>query len=179
MELSRIKKIDARTNRFDDGVLDDDRVRRVIRGRRRNLHLREYNKGKGAWETLGRSIALLKDFYKPPGAQVAFADGIEHAANVCLSLSPRTSRIVTLLRTPNNEMLGCVIYAPAMVAWCAVCHVKGATCFEMCKIWYGNEFAQTIIKIACRCFDNLSDVRYTDEDVARMSQQQQHSSKAV
>ena len=168
-----MKKNDDRTNWFDDGVLDDDRVRRVIRGRRRNLHLREYNKGKGDWETLCRTVALLKDFYKPQGAQVAFSDGIEHAANVCLSLSPCTSRIGALARTQNIKMLGGVIYAPSMVAWCAVCHVKGASCYEMCKIWEGNEFAQTIIKIACRCFDNLSDVRYTDEDVARMSQQQQ------
>ena len=38
----------------------------------------------------------------------------------------------------------------------------------------GNGFAQTIIKIACLRFDNLSDVRYTDEDIARMSRQQQH-----
>lgn len=81
-------KSDKPTNWFDDGVLDDDRVRRVIRGRRRNLHLREYNRGEGDWETLCRSIALLKDFYKPQGSQVAFADGVEHAANVCLSLSP-------------------------------------------------------------------------------------------
>lgn len=168
------KTIETPTNWFDDGVLDDDRVRRVIRGRRRNLHLREYNKGKGDWETFCRTVALLKDFYKPQGAQVAFADGIEHAANVCLSLSPRTSRVGALERTQNIEMLGGVIYAPAMVAWCAVCHVKGATRYEMCKIWEGSDFAQTIIKIACRCFDNLSDVRYTDEDVARMSQQQQH-----
>ena len=173
MELSRKKeKTDNRTNWFDDGVLDDDRVRRVIRGRRRNLHLREYNQGKGDWETLCRTVALLKDFYKPQGAQVAFADSIEHAANVCLSLSPRTSRIGALARVQDIEMLGCFIYAPAMVAWCAVCHVKGATCYEMCRIWEGNEFAQTIVKIACRCFDNLTDVRYTDEDVARMSQRQ-------
>lgn len=169
-----MKNEDNRTNWFDDGVLDDDRVRRVICGRRRHLHLREYNKGKGDWETLCRTVALLKDFYKPQGAQVAFSDSVEHAANVCLSLSPRTSRIGALERTQNIEMLGGVIYAPAMVAWCAVCHVKGATCYEMCKIWEGNDFAQTIIKIACCCFDNLSDVRYTDEDVARMSQQQQH-----
>ena len=46
-----MKNDDNRTNWFDDGVLDDDRVRRVIRGRRRNLHLREYIKGKGDWET--------------------------------------------------------------------------------------------------------------------------------
>ena len=163
----------GRTNWFDDGVLDDDRVRRVVRGRRRNLHLSEYNRGEGDWETFCRTVALLKVFYKPQGAQVAFADGIEHAADVCLSLSSYTSRIGALARTQNIEMLGGVIYAPAMVAWCAVCHVKGATCFEMCKIWDGNEFAQTIIKIACRCFDNLTDVRYTDEDIARMSQQQQ------
>ncbi len=37
---------------LDDGVLDDDRVRRVIRGRRRKLHLREYNRGEGDWETV-------------------------------------------------------------------------------------------------------------------------------
>ena len=162
-----------RTNWFDDGVLDDDRVRRVIRGRCRNLHLREYNRGEGDWETFCRSVALLKSFYKPQGGQVAFADGVEHVASVCLSLSPRTSRIGALGRTQDIEMLGGVIYAPAMVAWCAVCHVKGATCYEMCKVWDGNEFAQTVVKIACRCFDNLTDVRYTDEDVARMSQQQQ------
>ena len=164
---------DKRTNWFDDGVLDDDRVRRVIRGRRSRLHLREYNRGEGDWETFCRSVALLKSFYKPQGAQVAFADGIEHAANVCLSLSPpHTSRIGALGRTQDIEMLGGVIYAPAMVAWCAVCHVKGATCYEMCKVWDGNEFAQTVVKIACRCFDNLTDMRYTDEDIARMSQQQ-------
>lgn len=167
------------TNWFDDGVLDDDRVRRVIRGRRRNLHLSEYNQGKGDWETLCRSIALLKDFYKPQGVQAAFADGIEHAAGVCLSMSPHTSRIGALARTQNIEMLGGVIYAPAMVAWCAVCYVKGATCFEMCKVWDGIEFAQTIVKIACRRFDNLTDVRYTDEDIARMSRQQQNHGKAV
>ena len=150
---------DKRTNWFDDGVLDDDRVRRVVRGRRRRLHLREYNRGEGDWETLCRSVVLLKSFYK-------------HAANVCLSLSPHTSRIGALGRTQDIEMLGGVIYAPAMVAWCAVCHVKGATCYEMCKVWDGNEFAQSVVKIACRCFDNLTDMRYTDEDIARMSQQQ-------
>lgn len=165
-------KSEKRTNWFDDGVLDDYRVRRVIRGRWRNLHLREYNRGEGDWETLCRSITLLKDFYKPQGSQVAFADGMEHAANVCLSLSPRTSRIGALARTQDIKMLGGVIYAPAMVAWCAVCHVKGATCYEMCKVWNGDEFAQTVVKIACRCFDKLTDVRYTDEDIARMSQQQ-------
>lgn len=160
---------DKRTNWFDDGILDDSRVRRVIRDRRRNLHLREYNRGEGDWETFCRSVALLKSFYKPQGRQVAFADGIEYAANVCLSLSPYTSRIGALARTQDIEMLGGVIYVPAMVAWCAVCHVKGATCYEMCKVWDGLEFAQTIIKIACRCFDNLADVRYTDEDIAGIS----------
>lgn len=171
--------INDRTNWFDDGVLDDDRVRRVIRGRRRNLHLREYNRGDGDWETLCRSITLLKRFYKPQGAQVAFADGVVHAADVCLSLSPSTSRIGALARTQDIEMLGGVIYAPAMVAWCAICYVKGASCYEMCKTWGDSEFAQTIIRIACRCFDNLIDSRYTDEDIARMSQQQQHYNKVV
>ena len=71
-------------------------------------------------------------------------------------------------------MLSGLIYCPAMVVWCAVCHVKGATCYEMCQTWEGDEFAQTIIKIACLRFDNLTEVRYTDEDIARMSRQQQH-----
>ncbi len=164
---------DKRTNWFDDGILDDNRVRRVIRNRRRNLHLREYNRGEGDWETFCRSVALLKSFYKPQGGQVAFADGIEHAAKVCLSITPWSSRYATLSRTQDIEMLSGLMYCPALVAWCAVCHVKGATCYEMCGVWEGNEFARTVVKIACRCFDNLTDVRYTDEDIARMSQQQQ------
>lgn len=167
-----MKSNDDRTNWFDDGVLDDDRVRRVIRGRRRNLHLREYNKGNGDWETLCRSIALLKGFYKPQGGQVAFADSIEHAANICLSISPSSSMYAALARTQDIGMVSGLIYCPAMVAWCAVCHVKGATCYEMCQTWKGAEFAQTVIKIACLCFDNLTDGRYTDEDIARMSRQQ-------
>ena len=160
-----MKSNDDRTNWFDDGVLDDDRVRRVIRGRRRNLHLRE---------TFCRTVALLKDFYKPQGGQMAFADGIEHAANICLSISPHSSMYAALSRTQDIEMLSGLIYCPAMVAWCAVCRVKGATCYEMCRTWEGDGFAQTIIKIACLRFDNLTDARYTDEDIARMSQQQQH-----
>lgn len=164
---------DKRTNWFDDGVLDDSRVRRVIRNRRRNLHLREYNRGDGDWETFCRSIALLKSFYKSQGEQVAFADGIEHAAKVCLSIVPQSSKYAALSRTQDIEMLSGLIYCPALVAWCAVCHVKGATCYEMCGVWGGNEFAQTVVKIAYRCFDSLTDVRYTDEDIARMSQQQQ------
>lgn len=174
-----MKSNDGRTNWFDDGVLDDPRVRRVVRGRWRNLHLREYNRGEGDWETFCRSVALLKGFYKPQGAQVAFADSIEQAACVCLSLSPRTSRVGALSRTQNIEMLSGLIYCPALVAWCAVCHIKGATCYEMCKIWDGNEFAQTLVKIACRCFDNLTDESYTDKDIARISQQQQYQDKAV
>lgn len=169
-----MKSGDDRTNWFDDGVLDDDRVRRVVRGRRRNLHLREYDRGEGDWETFCRAIALLKDFYKPQGGQVAFADGIEHASDVCLSISPGSSVYDVLSRTQGVEMLSGLIYCPAMVAWCAVCHVRGASCYEMCRIWEGVGFAQTIIKIACLRFDNLTDVRYSDEDIARMSQQQQH-----
>lgn len=174
-----MKKNDKPTNWFDDGILDDERVRRVIRGRRSRLHLREYNKGEGDWETFCRSVALLKGFYKPQGAQVAFADSIEQAACTCLSLSPWASRVAALCRTQNIEMLSGLIYCPALVAWCAVCRVKGATCYEMCKIWDNNEFAQTLVKIACCCFDNLTDESYTDKDIARTSQQQQYQDKAV
>ncbi len=173
MVLKKLNDDDKRTNWFDDGVLDDNRVRRVIRGRRRRLHLREYNQGKGDWETFCRSVALLKDFYKPQGRQVAFADSMEYAANVCLSISPRASQFDVLANTHNIEMMGGVIYVPFMVSWCAVCHVKGATCYEMCKVFDDNEFAQTVIKIACHFFDNLTDTRYTDEDIVRLSWKQQ------
>lgn len=169
-----MKSNDGRTNWFDDGVLDDDRVRRVVRSRRRNLHLREYNRGEGDWETFCRTVALLKDFYKPQDCQVAFVDSIEHAASICLSILPSSSMYAALSRTQDIEMLSGLIYCPAMVAWCAVCHVKGASCYEMCRIWEGAGFAQTVIKIACLCFDNLTDERYSDEDIARMSQQQEH-----
>ena len=169
-----MKSNDDHTNWFDDGILDDDRVRRVVRGRRRNLHLREYNKDEGDWEKFCRTIALIKDFYKPQGGQVAFADSVEHAANICLSISPSSSMYAALSRTQDIEMLFGLIYCPAMVAWCAVCHVKGATSYEMCRVWEDDEFAQTVIKIACLCFDNLTDARYTDEDIARMARQQQH-----
>ena len=174
-----MKSNDDRTNWSDDYILNDERVRRVIRDRRRRLHLREYNKGKGDWETFCRSVVLLKGFYKPQGAQVAFADSIEHAACVCLSFSPWTTRVGALSRTQNIEMLSGLIYCPALIAWCAVCRVKGATCCEMCKIWDDNEFAQTLVKKCVFFFDNPNDVRYTDKDIAEISQRQQYQDKAV
>ncbi len=144
-------------------------------GRRRNLYLREYNKGDGDWETLCRSIALLKDFYKPQGGSSGVCRQYRTRGEY---LSKHLASFINVCRSYHErrdiEMLSGLIYCPAMVAWCAVCHVKGATCYEMCKTWEGDEFAQTVIKIACLCFDNLTEVRYTDEDIARMSQQQRH-----
>lgn len=174
LTMNRNSKPDtARTNWFDDGVLDDRRVRYVIRNHRRQLHLREYNRGEGDWETFCRALAFLKDFYKAEGTQIAFADSIAHISDMCLKLSPATSRHATMDHTENIVMLSDLIYAPALIGYCAVCYVKGCTGYELSKLWDDNELACEIIKLTTRRFERLTETRYTDTDILRMSNQQQ------
>lgn len=162
----------SRTNWFDDGVLDDKRVRYVVRHRRQQLHLREYNRGDGDWETFCRALAFLKDFYKAEGTQIAFADSIVHISDMCLTLTPDSSRHATMDRTENIVMLSGLIYVPALIGYCAVCYVKGCTGYELSKLWADNELACTIIRITTRRFERLTETRYTDIDILKMSNQQ-------
>lgn len=174
LTMNRRSETDAsRTNWFDDGVLDDKRVCYVIRNRRRQLHLREYNRGEGDWETFCRALAFLKDFYKAEGAQIAFADSIVHISDMCLKLSPASSRYATMDHTENIAMLTGLVYVPALIGYCAVCYVKGCTGYELTKLWADNELACEIIRITTRRFERLTETRYTDVDISRMSNQQQ------
>ena len=162
--MTKTTKIYSR-NTFDDDIFNSKRLRQVMRGSTRQLHLREYNKGGGDYETLCRAVALLAQFYAPQGGQVAFKDSVIAAAEICLTLRPYSSATAALNAPFGCEMLDDVIYAPALIAWCAVCEVKGAYAHDMQIMWRGNDLAVNIITAACRVFENLADMRYTDNDL--------------
>ena len=157
---------------WDDDILNDDRVKRVLKSHRRFCHVREFNAGGGDWETFCRSVQMLADFYKPGGSQIAFRDGIVEAANICITLrpySPQSNRMADMRAALNAGidvgMLSGLIYIPFLVAWCAVCCVKGATVSACMQLWDDDETARTMLSISFKCFDKLEEIRYTSSQV--------------
>ena len=158
-------------NSFDDDIFSSKRVRAVCKGYTRGLRLRDYNAGYGDYETFCRAVEMLGRFYEDHGAQVAYRDSIMVAAEICLTLKPYNTANAALNANFKADMLGGVVYPPALVAWCAVCEIKGAYAFDMQRMYSDNLLAQEIITAACRVFENLSDLSYNDSDIDEMSRQ--------
>lgn len=167
MELSRMKKTDSRTNWFDDGILESRRVKEACRGYMRQLHKRDFNAGKGDFETLCRAVSLLCGFYKS-NVSTMLRYSILKAADMCVTLLPHDGRrMAESLNEGMVDMFGAV-YPAQVVAWCAVCHVKGSTAYDLEALWKDNPMICCIISAAMKNFDKLSKTRYNESDMKAM-----------
>ena len=119
MELSKMKKTDDRTNWFDDGILESRRVKEACRGYMCQLHKRDFNAGRGDFETLCRAVSLLCGFYKI-NARTMLRYSILKAADMCIALLPHDGR--RMAEALNEGMVGMfdTAYPAQVVAWCAV-----------------------------------------------------------
>lgn len=160
-----------RTNFFDDGIFQSKRVVQVMRGCGRRMGLRRFDDA-GDWETLCRAVTLLLRYYSSKGEQLCLRDSIVYACDMCASLSPFDGIYAAMSRNSGIIDLYDCVDIPSLVAWCAVCFVKGGDNYHM-KLPYADiPLAGVVVDTACRCFDNLSDVRYTDTDVFRLDTMQ-------
>lgn len=167
MELSRIKRTDNRTNWFDDGILESRRVKEVCRGYMRQLRKREFNAGKGDFETLCRAVSLLLGFYKS-NVSAMLRYSILQAADMCIKLSPYNGRLTAeSLNEGIVDMFG-IVYPAQVVGWCAVCHVKGSTAYDLEALWKDNPAMCRIIPAAMKNFDKLDKKRYNECDMKAM-----------
>ena len=151
---------------WDDDILNNKRVKMILRKDRKKCFVREFNSGVGDWETFCRSVECLLEMFGNAQSTVCLRDGIIECAKICISLNPRDKGCKQALDSGFDiSMLTGVIYVPFLVAWCAVCHTKGASSYD-CEALYADDMAACkIIAISFTSFDRLTDMRYTDKEL--------------
>lgn len=153
-------------NSFNDDILNDKRVSRVLRGVKRYVAGLYRDVGRGDWETFCRATVLMGRFYSGDGSQVSYRESILRAAEICATLRPGDGFRDAENRSDGIVTLDGFVIVSGLVAWCAVVWVKGGYDFSMKKFW-GNDFSYDfIIEKCCESFDSLSDEVYNDRDIA-------------
>ena len=153
-------------NSFNDDILNDKRVSRVLKGVKRYVTSLYRDAERGDWETFCRATALMGRFYSSNGPQNSYRESILCAAEICATLKPRDGFKDAENRSGGVVTLDGLVIVPSLIAWCAVAWVKGGYDFSMKKFWENDFFCDFIIEKCCKSFDNLTDEVYNDKDVA-------------
>lgn len=155
-----------RMRRFDDAIMESPRIVKATKGRKRDLNLGRYDMGCGDFETCCRAVAMLCELWRE-GASVWFPQAIIVVSQICGGLTAWDGLAVVLSRTYDVECLDGTVNLPNLIAWCAVCAVKGGTSYDCCTIFNSPE-AQNLIIAVFKNFDRLDMTRYNDTELQKI-----------
>lgn len=154
-----------RLRRYDDGVMETSRVQKALKGWKRVAGVRDLDYGKGDYETLCRSVTMLCELYS--GADNAYFNrGVLEACRICRTLKPESSLAPALSATYDIGVLDGDIDVANLVAWCAVCAVKGAESYDCCML-FSSRKALNVITAVFKNFDKLDLKRYTEDSMKK------------
>ena len=165
-DFSESHSMPVARNSFNDDILNDKRVSRVLKGVKRDVTGLYRDAGHGDWETFCRATALMGRFYSNKGCQASYRESILRAAGICASLKPGDGFRDAEDRSDGIVTLDGVVIVSGLIAWCAVVWVKGGYDFSMKKFWGNDFFCDFIIEKCCESFDNLTDDTYNDYDIS-------------
>lgn len=152
--------------RFDDAIMESPRVARATRGHRRELNLKRYDAGYGDFESCCRAVNMLCELWSEAPSSW-FAQAVVAVSRICVSLGMRDGLIVALSRTYGVEYLDGTVNPPILIAWCAVCAVKGGTSYDCCTV-FDSPQAQNLIIAVFKNFDRLDITRYNDSELQKI-----------
>lgn len=155
---------------FDDMIMDSPRVQKAVKGRKRELNLKRYDEGRGDWETCCRAVNMLCELWRD-SPSVWFSQAVVVAANIAGSMSMWDGLQAALSRTFDVEYLDGSVNPPNLIAWCAVCAVKGATSFDCCAL-FDNSHARNLIIAVFKNFDRLDVKKYNDIELQKIFEQE-------
>ena len=155
-----------RMRRFDDAIMESPRIAEAMKGRKRDLNLKRYDMGYGDFETCCRAVTMLCELWRE-GASTWFPQAIIVVSQICGSLTIWDGLAAALSRTYDVEYLDGTINPPNLIAWCAVCAVKGGTSYDCCTIFNSPE-AQNLIIAVFKNFDRLDTTRYNDTELQKI-----------
>lgn len=154
---------------FDDAIMESPRVRRALHGRMREASLVRYDKGCGDFETCCRAVAMLCELWRE-GVNPWFDRAVLMAVRIAGSLGRRDGLQSALSRTFDVEFLDGTVDPPNLIAWCAVCAVKGGSSYDCCLV-FDNPQAQNLIVAVFKNFDRLDMTRYNDKELLKIFNQ--------
>lgn len=155
-----------RMRRFDDAIMESSRIVKATRGRTRELNLKRYDMGYGDYESCCRAVAMLCELWCEAPSQW-FTQAVIAVSQICGSMCIGDGLAAALSRTYDVEYLDGAVNPPNLIAWCAVCAVKGATSYDCCTI-FDSPQAQNLIIFVFKNFDRLDTTRYDDSKLEKI-----------
>lgn len=155
-----------RLRRFDDGIMESPRIVKATRGHTRELNLRRYDMGYGDFETCCRAVNMLCELWREAPSEW-FTQAVITVSQICGSMCIGDGLAAALSRTYDVEYLDGSVNPPNLIAWCAVCAVKGASSYDCCTI-FDSPQAQNLIIVVFKNFDRLDTTRYNDSELEKI-----------
>lgn len=155
-----------RMRKFDDAIMESPRIVKATKGRRRDLNLKRYDKGYGDFETCCRAVNMLCELWRD-GVSAWFTQAVITVSQICGSMCIGDGLAAALSRTYDVEYLDGTVNPPNLVAWCAVCAVKGGTSYDCCTV-FDSPQAQNLIIAVYKNFDRLDTTRYNDIELQKI-----------
>lgn len=148
---------------FDDAIMESPRIRKALRGRMCQAGLGRYDEGYGDFETCCRAVAMLCELWRE-GVNPWFDRAVLMVVRIAGSLSRWDGLRSALSRTFDVEFLDGTVDPANLIAWCAVCAVKGGAGFDCCAVFDSPQAKRLIIAVF-KSFDRLDMTRYNDKQL--------------
>lgn len=151
---------------FDDAIMESPRIVRATRGHTRELNLKRYDAGFGDFESCCRAVNMLCELWSE-APNVWFTQAVVAVSRICGGLGMRDGLTVALSRMYDVEYLDGTVNPPNLIAWCAVCAVKGGASYDCCTV-FDSPQAQNLIIAVFKNFDRLDTTRYNDSELQKI-----------
>lgn len=148
---------------FDDAILESPRVRKAVKGHVRGLGLRDFDAGFGDFESCCRAVNMLCELWAESYSRW-FGEAIVAVCRICGILRTGSRLFDALSLTVDVEFLDVSINPPNLIAWCAVCAVKGGSSYDCCSVFDSREARNLIIGVF-KNFDRLDITQYNDSQL--------------
>lgn len=155
---------------FDDAIMESRRIVRATKGCRRELNLRRFDLGCGDFETCCRAVNMLCELWRDVPSEW-FARAVVAVSRIAGGLSVGDGLVAALSRTYDVGYLDGSVNPPNLIAWCAVCAVKGGTSYDCCMI-FDDRRAQNLIIAVFKNFDRLDTTRYNDIELEKIFEEE-------
>lgn len=149
---------------FDDAIMESPRICRALHGHMSQAGLGRYDEGRGDFETCCRAVAMLCELWRE-GVNPWFDRAVLVVVSIAGSLSRWDGLQSALSRTFDVGFLDGSVNPANLIAWCAVCAVKGGTSFDCCAVFEDNSQARNLIIAVFKNFDRLDVTRYNDKQL--------------
>lgn len=155
---------------FDDAIMESPRIVKATRGHTRELNLKRYDVGYGDYESCCRAVNMLCELWREAPSEW-FAQAVITVSQIAGGLSMGDGLAAALSRTYDVEYLDGSVNPPNLIAWCAVCAVKGGTSYDCCTV-FDSPQAENLIIAVFKNFDRLDTTRYNDAELQKIFKQE-------